>query len=248
MNIRILLVVFSFLPVLVLRASEMDFVVPVPGPDGELTISHLVGYPLRVVGDLEGPEEHDIIWLKNGRELTDQSGPFLEFSSLSFEDTGEYQQLVGSLLGSPIKVTVYPLPAPVNISSRFLVGEDADSSAILGFVIQGETSRSVLVRAITTPLAEFNISNVATLEYVKVFDSQGMETNELLQGFVNEEQKAKFESLEQYLGAFPSSENDYRLTTNLARGSYTVVTRAADAGGGVVLLEVYFLDSQAPQP
>lgn len=127
----------------------------------------------------------------------------------------------------------------INLSTRAEVGR-GDNILIGGFVIAGESSRTVLIRAAGPALnSRFGISGVLAQPRLSLHTGSlrvrtafawSAETN------MNEIRQAANRA-----GAFPFDDNskDSAILTTLSPGSWTVQVQGADDGTGVALLEVY---------
>lgn len=133
----------------------------------------------------------------------------------------------------------------VNISSRARVGA-GDAAAIAGFVISGEESKLVLIRAVgpTLGAAPFNVGGVLASPRLEIFRGStslavnaGIGTN-----------RAAIDAAGAQAGAFPlgAAGSDAAILTTLAPGNYTAVVSSTVATGvGVALVEVYDLSASA---
>jgi hypothetical protein len=135
----------------------------------------------------------------------------------------------------------------VNISSRARVAA-GDAVAIAGFVISGEESKPVLIRAVgpTLGAAPFNVSGALATPRLDIFlpgsatalaTNSGIGTN-----------RAVIDAAGAQAGAFAlgSSGADAAILTTLAPGNYTAVVSSTTSATGVALVEVYDLSAAAP--
>ena len=133
----------------------------------------------------------------------------------------------------------------VNISSRARVGS-GDSVAIAGFVISGEESKTVLIRAVgpTLATAPFNLSGALTTPRLELFRGQ---TSLAVNTGIGAN-RAAIDAAGSQAGAFPlgSSGADAAILTTLAPGNYTAILSSTSAALGVALIEVYDLSAAAP--
>ena len=140
----------------------------------------------------------------------------------------------------------------VNVSNRVTLR--AGDTAISGFVIQGNSSRMVLIRAVGPSLANFGVSPVSTHPQMQLFAGTG--TNSISSGQDWSLLTYPRPLLQQYdaqamgwifdlVGAFQlnSSSTDQAYFGVLAPGAYTVQTTDPSVGtsGGSALSEVYIL-------
>lgn len=144
--------------------------------------------------------------------------------------------------GSDALVAVQRL---VNISSRARVGA-GDSVAIAGFVISGEQSKPVLIRAVGPTLsgAPFNVSGALASPRLELF--RGATSIAVNAGIAAN--RTAIDAAAQQSGAFAlgASGADAAILTTLAPGNYTAVVSSSTAAAGVALIEVYDLSGAAP--
>ena len=133
----------------------------------------------------------------------------------------------------------------VNISSRARVGT-GDSQAIAGFVISGEDSKPVLIRAVgpTLGAAPFNVAGVLASPRLELFRG----STSLLVNTGIAAARVAIDAAGQQAGAFAlgSSGADAAILTTLAPGAYTAVVSSTTGTAGVALVEVYDLSAAAP--
>jgi hypothetical protein len=128
----------------------------------------------------------------------------------------------------------------LNISARTTAG-GAAQPAIVGFVISGLESKTVLIRAIGPTLRDFGLTTALTapkLELLRLGASAALASNT---GWSTAANPAEISATAARIGAFPlgSGSADSVILTTLAPGSYTAVVTAADGRAGTSLLEVY---------
>ncbi|MSU48257.1 MAG: hypothetical protein EXS37_04055 [Opitutus sp.] len=133
----------------------------------------------------------------------------------------------------------------VNISSRARVGT-ADSVVIAGFVISGEQSKPVLIRAVgpTIAAAPFNVGGALVAPRLELFrGSTSLQVNSGIAG-----NRTAIDAAGQQSGAFAlgTSGADAAILTTLAPGNYTAVVSSTTNTPGVALVEVYDLSASAP--
>jgi hypothetical protein len=123
-----------------------------------------------------------------------------------------------------------------NLSSRVrIAANDASRSAVAGFVITGNASKQVLIRAIGPSLATFGINDAVPGAQLQLFDqsSRVIAQND---GWSND---AAIAAAGERVGAFklPGGSRDSALLVTLPPGAYTAHVGAT--GSGIALLEVY---------
>ena len=132
----------------------------------------------------------------------------------------------------------------VNISSRARVGS-ADAVAIAGFVISGETSKPVLIRAVGPTLGSaFGVTGALASPRLELF--RGQTSLAVNSGIAAD--RASIDAASAQAGAFAlgSSGADAAILTTLAPGAYTAVVSSTTNTAGVALVEVYDLSGAAP--
>ncbi len=141
--------------------------------------------------------------------------------------------------------TALALQRLINISSRTRVGT-GDAVAIAGFVISGEQSKPVLIRAVgpTLGAAPFNVPGVLASPRIELFRgstslavNSGIGTN-----------RAAIDAAGAQAGAFAlgAAGTDAAILTTLAPGNYTAVVSSSTNTAGVALVEVYDLSGASP--
>jgi hypothetical protein len=130
-------------------------------------------------------------------------------------------------------------PRLINVSVRKQIA--AGTTLTAGFVIDGSTNKTVLVRAVgpSLGLPPFNISGVMTDPKLDLFDNAtGVKLNENNDWGGGPVLGAGFTSV----GAFAlatAATKDAALLVTIAPGQYSVQVSGADGGGGLVIVEVY---------
>lgn len=133
----------------------------------------------------------------------------------------------------------------VNISSRARVAA-GDAVAIAGFVISGEESKPVLIRAVgpTLGAAPFNVPGVLAAPRLELF--RGTTSLAVNSGIATN--RAVIDAASAQAGAFAlgAAGTDAAIVTTLAPGNYTAVVSSANNAAGVALVEVYDLSAVNP--
>ncbi|MBI5689584.1 MAG: hypothetical protein HZC55_05760 [Verrucomicrobia bacterium] len=124
-------------------------------------------------------------------------------------------------------------PRLINVSLLKRLG----SGIVAGFVIGGEGSRAVLVRAVGPGLAPFGLSGTLSNPQVALFNGQG----DLLQTNDNWGGTAELTAGFRQVGAFPLETDslDAALIARLTPGNYTVSVTGRGDDTGPVLVEIY---------
>ncbi len=124
----------------------------------------------------------------------------------------------------------------VNLSARNYVGS-GDALLVVGFVITGNTSNTVLIRGIGPTLTKFGVGGTLANPQLKLFNQQGqaIEENDDWAG------TTKLSTAFEQNGAFPLSPDskDAALLVTLQPGVYTAQVSGVANSTGVALIEVY---------
>jgi hypothetical protein len=127
----------------------------------------------------------------------------------------------------------------LNISTRGFVGTGADV-LIAGFVVGGEASKTVLVRASGPALVPdpFDVSGVLPDPELQVYNS----SSDVIASNTGWGGSPEIAAAASTVGAFSwgdSPTNDSALLLTLPPGQYTAIVSGANADTGVALVEVY---------
>jgi hypothetical protein len=126
-------------------------------------------------------------------------------------------------------------PRLTNVSARTLVGT-GDDILIAGFVIGGQTSKTVLIRAIGPALTDFGVPGALADPKLELFSgSTRINENDNWGG------SAALASAFSSVAAFPlaSTSRDAVLLVTLEPGSYTAQVSGVGNTTGIALVEVY---------
>ncbi len=148
----------------------------------------------------------------------------------------------GAKVSQTFQVTIVSYPVHLaNISTRVVVGAN-DDALIGGFIVLGNASKRVAIRALGPSLAGAGLSNVLanpTLE-LHAGDGSVLDSNDNWEDAPNEQEIID-------VGLAPTKTNESVILRTLpattAGTAFTAVVRGANGGGGVGLVEVYDLDS-----
>ena len=121
----------------------------------------------------------------------------------------------------------------INVSARAQIGTGGDV-AIAGFVVSGDTSEHVLIRAIGPSLSQFGVSGVLATPQLAVYDKNST----LIQSNAGWGGTAELQEAFANTGAFPltSSSADSALIATLTPGTYTAIVSGANETSGIALL------------
>jgi sugar lactone lactonase YvrE len=126
----------------------------------------------------------------------------------------------------------------LNISTRSEVRTGGDIQ-IAGFVIGGEGSKRVLIRATGPALTQFNVPGVLADPVITVYAG----SSAIAQADDWSADEVNIEQANAQAGAFPlpRGSKDAAIVLTLQPGSYTVHVRGKNDGTGIALIEVYDL-------
>ncbi len=132
--------------------------------------------------------------------------------------------------------TAYSVSNPqlVNVSARAQVGTDVNIM-IAGFVITGDTSQTLLIRAVGPKLAFYGVTGVLADPQLAIFNKGGTQIA------TNDNWDSSLAATFTQLGAFPldASSKDAALLITLAPGVYTAQVSGVGNTTGVALVEIY---------
>jgi hypothetical protein len=184
----------------------------------------------------------------------------LDFNLAQPLDSGDYyyrvvtpddtvDSAVATLRVTPLPNT--PTTALANLSTRGSTGANGNPM-IVGFVVAGARTKTVLIRAIgpTLGTAPFNVPGVLSDPRLTVTNSGGSDVAvSVTGGWDSSPDVAAIRDATARVGAFPlpASSRDAVVIANLPPGNYTVRTGTATFNSGVVLVEAYDADA-TPDP
>jgi hypothetical protein len=146
-------------------------------------------------------------------------------------------------------VSVGPLPTLGNISTRAFV-QTGDDVVIGGFIVQGTTSKRVIIRAIGPELGAppYNVPNALANPTLELHDGTGtlIASNNnwattIIGGIITGNQVHDIATS----GYAPGNGFESAIIADLAPGNYTAIVRGVNDTTGVALVEVYDL---SPEP
>jgi hypothetical protein len=132
--------------------------------------------------------------------------------------------------------TAAPTAHFINVSSRGFA-DGGPNALIVGFVITGATSKTVLIRGIGPTLAAFSIAGAMAEPELMVFDSNQdvVGSNSGWGGTAT--LQAAFDAVSAF--PLPTTSKDSAALVTLLPGSYTAQVNGASGSTGIVLVEVY---------
>ena len=161
--------------------------------------------------------------------------------TLQVSDAGAIAGTVITELYDATPASAYASGTPRLINVSVLKRIAAGASLTVGFVIEGTTSKTVLVRAVgpTLGLAPFNLPDTMADPRLEMFDNAtGVKIAENNDWSGAAALGASFASVGAFALASPTTK-DAALLVTLAPGQYSAQVRGADGGEGVVIVEVY---------
>lgn len=130
-----------------------------------------------------------------------------------------------------------PTPSRLtNLSVRSMAGA-ADDSLIVGFVVRGTGSKSVLLRGAGPSLAEFGVPNVVQNPSLAIYS--GATLLDANDDWGSAPRAAQIAEAGSAVGAFALAAQDAALLTSVEPGAYTVQFSSALGTPGAGLVEVY---------
>jgi hypothetical protein len=131
-----------------------------------------------------------------------------------------------------------------NVSTRSFV-QIADNVMIGGFIVQGNTPKRVIVRAIGPELTQYGVPNILANPTLELHDGTGalIASNDdwrttIIGGIITSDQVADIRNS----GHAPGDGRESAIIANLPPGDYTAIVRGVNNITGVALVEVYGLD------
>ncbi len=164
--------------------------------------------------------------------------------------SGSYSAQVTSASGGSgvALVEVYDADPPasstrlVNLSARSVAGTGAQT-LIAGFVISGETPRTLLIRGIGPGLAQFGLTGVLANPRLELHTTiNGQDT--ILSSAASWNNSPTLAAAFAQVGAFtlPTGSADSAMLITLTPGTYTAQLNGANNTTGVALVEIYQID------
>lgn len=180
-----------------------------------------------------GRQSHTAIWTGSEMVVWGGLGRFGRLNS-----GGQYCTQVASPTPTPT-----PKPATLgNISTRLQVGTGANVM-IAGFIVQGSSSKRVLIRAAGPSLTQLGVPNPLANPRLELHDNANLlainddwQTTQV-GGMIPANQTAEIQNS----GLAPGDPLESAIIVNLAPGSYTAIVQRVNSGTGVGIVEVYDL-------
>jgi hypothetical protein len=131
-----------------------------------------------------------------------------------------------------------------NISTRSFV-QTGDNVMIGGFIVQGTTSKRVIIRAIGPELTQYGVPNALADPTLELYDANShlIASNDnwqhtIVGGIITRNQAVDIRNS----GYAPGDGRESAIIASLPAGNYTAIVRGVNNTTGVALVEVYDLD------
>jgi phospholipase/lecithinase/hemolysin len=131
---------------------------------------------------------------------------------------------------------ITPLGKAANISTRGMVGT-GQNVLIAGFIISGNQSKKVIVRALGPTLSNFGVNGALADPTIAIVNSSNVVVA------FNDNWRDTHETEIAASGFAPPNDLESAIIATLAPGSYTAVVSGKNGGTGVGLVDVYQLDA-----
>lgn len=183
-------------------------------------------------------------WVKNGTVVL-PSAPdgTLILKAVRAEDAGSYALYNNNLkvmFSHYMVLSVTTEPILSNFSARIKLASGGDTQ-ICGFVIAGDRSKEVLIRAVGGSLKKFGVENVVARPRFRLYRADGVPVS--LSSRQVAPPKSYWNDVFATTGAFPLDGNEEPLLSydvgTLSPGAYTIQVTDEARAGGEVLVEVY---------
>jgi hypothetical protein len=135
-----------------------------------------------------------------------------------------------------VVVKVMPRVRMANISTRVVVGT-GQGMAIAGFIINGNSPKNVIIRALGPTLTGFGIAGALDDPVLDLRDAAG---NQIA---TNDNWKDSQQQVIADSGFAPANDSEAALALTLPPGNYTAIVSGKSNTTGISLVEVYELDS-----
>ena len=200
-------------------------------------------------------------WQYNGTNIAGATSSTLTLANVAATQGGLYTALVttasGTVTSNAASLAVNISARLANLSSRAFVGTGSQA-LIAGFIVNGSTSKQILVRGIGPSLNQFSVSGALANTSLALFD--GTSTNiatdtgwsnsivtgtSAIRATVQAATTAIFNQL--YAFVLPTSSADSAMVATLPGGnSYSAQLTGTGGSTGVGLVELYDADSGTP--
>ena len=212
---------------------------PTVATDGSVTLS--------VSASGTGPLTYQ--WAKDGTDIIGATSSTYAITAAAATDAGSYTATVTNALGSTTSVagvvsvtnivTPNPVTRIVNLSTRAKVGGEA-GTPVIGLVIGGTGTKSILARAVGPTLESYGVSGVLSDPELKLQRSSDDVVVAYNDDWGLAPNSSNIASATSTLGGFEltTGSSDAAWYGDLATGGHTAPS-LDDRGEGIVLLEIY---------
>jgi len=181
--------------------------------------------------------------LYSGPAAVQLINPNTATASASFSAPGSYTFMVSvtdnihAVAYDAVIIKVMPHVEMANISTRVAVGT-AQNVAIAGFIINGDSPKRVMVRALGPSLTPFGVAGA----HDPMLDLRDGAGNQIV---TNDNWKDSQEQAIVDTGFTPANDSESASVATLTAGNYTAIMSGKGDTTGIGLVEVYELDSTA---
>ncbi len=183
------------------------------------------------------------------------TGPSYTIGSVQATDAGLYSVAVANNVGFALSneaaltvapVTTSPDTLLANLSTLGTVGSDPSQQLIAGLVIRGETSKTVLLRAVGPGLTDFGVPGALATPQLTLVNGAGATVAQATAWGASAD-AAKFPAAFTRLGAFQfkAGSADSAILATLPPGNYTALVSGLGGATGAALVEAYDADPDA---
>ena len=182
--------------------------------------------------------------LYSGPAAVQLINPNTATASASFSAPGSYTFMVSvtdnihAVAYDAVIIKVMPHVEMANISTRVAVGT-AQNVAIAGFIINGDSPKRVMVRALGPSLTPFGVAGALNDPMLDLRDGAG---NQIV---TNDNWKDSQEQAIVDTGFAPANDSESAIVATLTAGNYTAIMSGKGDTTSIGLVEVYELDSTA---
>ncbi len=200
-------------------------------------------------------------WQFNGVNIANATGATLAIPNIGTTQAGAYTvvatNLLGSVTSSPATVNVNVSAHLINLSSRSYVGTGAQV-LVAGFVVGGNGTKQVLVRADGPVLNSFHITGTLANPLLSLFDNAGnviatdagwgnatVPGNSTVAAIISAATTNVFNQV--YAFGLPAGSADSAMVAALPSAAYTAeISGTGNSPTGVALAELYDADTGTP--
>lgn len=179
-------------------------------------------------------------WTFNGAPISGATSASLVLNSITQSQSGAYAVVVSNVAGSvtstSAQVTVAIDNRLINLSSRLRAGT-GNKTFICGFIISGNSAKSILIRGVGPGLTQFGVPNVLAHPTLQLFRGSSKIAEAAEWG--KQTNLAELTATMQRLGTFPLNTLDSAMLPSLVPGAYTAMITGANGETGASLVEIF---------